>query len=1111
MARIFLQVVEVGLGVSFVVLALLLLQPLTAKFLKRKFRYFAWLILALRLCIPFSITQTPVVNVQIPAREIVVVTDNKVEQEQVTPPTQDTVVTIPDKNELIQVTPQPPQQQIPQTPAQTTKTIPLIKILGYVYALGVVAVLTFKFGAYLRFSYSTRRFDMAVTDEKILLAVEQVKNELNIKKKVSVFKNAKVQGPLLIGFFAPAVLIPKKLENETDILMILRHELMHFKRYDTWYKLLLNVCCAIHWFNPLVWIMKNVADDDLENACDEDIVFERDEDFRHSYCETILRAIRSQKSREPIFTAGFSSKPSDIRARFLRILDMTKKRGGKTVLAALLCVSIICTAFIGCEVASDIIDTVSGENDVVLSSEVEKIVKKELGQKISQDPEMLAELYEQYAYETIEVVDEITCRRDVERTLVNNGEKEYQITVSKFSLLKLELESGIKKILFMKHDKSYYHENGVVTSETVDYLSFYSKNVEDFSEYKLNGAKIIATNDGSVAGAYLPESDSFLMGLSDVNSYLVEVKGQSKDNPLFFCQTHSFTDSVKFLKNYNDQFVIVKNLENETFFAFYDNKNGTITPFGAIPLVDTGYSDYVNAINDEVIAVSCEDGLYFFNLNSETPYTPFSKITGEEVGENKIIPIRAVANDRNKENNYVMAYQEANENYLGFVVFDEKGAVKNSFNFRDMKIDGADDLYVPILEDNVMYFTHMTDGYLCRMFRKYAVDVRVGTDKTPQLINESKGDENNISLEEFNYEVDSIAYPFTLGDITKVLMYDSIYLGDNMETANVRYWVSGIEYNAQTRYLKALATANMSYEENIRLSGKLVESDGKFYFRPDDPRVLPKPYDDISIYEQLPLMRFATDDEKAFYEYIKALNLDYENVTIGFDKMLIEREKDKPVTYTVELKEIFNGSADFFENRELALNILKTFGVVNNGKYEIVKGVGTEYVKDPILYTSAFSLLKSTNIDTPYNFLGWCVYQNEKESFEQLSINDMLRNANRFRREYEIKHSDVKALVEKYFYFDAEKLKSYSGYDASTDIYTVDFTDDWYLMNLSKVTTLSINRIGNTLEMAMYVENTRTSHYLKVNLLENGEYKFVEHSENFDKFNIPESFKSELF
>ena len=66
-------------------------------------------------------------------------------------------------------------------------------------------------------------------------------------------------------------------------------------------------------------------------------------------------------------------------------------------------------------------------------------------------------------------------------------------------------------------------------------------------------------------------------------------------------------------------------------------------------------------------------------------------------------------------------------------------------------------------------------------------------------------------------------------------------------------------------------------------------------------------------------------------------------------------------------------------------------------------------------------------------------------------------------------------------------------------------------MNLSKVTTLSINRIGNTLEMAMYVENTRTSHYLKVNLLENGEYKFVEHSENFDKFNIPESFKSELF
>lgn len=1109
MARIFLQVVEVGLGVSFVVLALLLLQPLTAKFLKRKFRYFAWLILALRLCIPFSITQTPVVNVQIPEREIVVVTDNKAQQETVTPPTQNEVVTPPEQNEATQVTPQTPQQQIPQTPVQTTKTIPLMKILGYVYVLGVAAVLMFKFGAYLRFSYSTRRFDMAVTDEKILSSVEQVKNELNIKKKVSVFKNAKVQGPLLIGFFAPAVLIPKKLENENDILMILRHELMHFKRYDTWYKLLLNVCCAIHWFNPLVWIMKSVADDDLENACDEDIVLGRNEDFRHSYCETILRAIRSQKSREPIFTAGFSSRPSDIRARFLRILDMTKKRGGKTVLAVLLCLSIICTAFIGCEVASDIIDTVSGENDVVLSSEVEKIVKKELEQKISQDPEMLAELYQQYAYETIEAVDEITCRHDIERTLEPNGEKEYEVVINKYSLLKLQLESGTKKILFMKHEKGYYHINGVVTSESVDYLSFYSKNVEDFSEYKLNGAKIVATNDGIEAGAYLPESDSFLMGHYDTNSYLVEVKGQDKDNPLFFSYTYSFTDSVKFLKNYNDQFVIVKNLENKTFLAFYDNKNGTITPFGTTPLVDAGY--WVNTINDEVITLSCEDGLYLFNLNSDTPYTPFSKITGEEVGENKITPMREVASDRNRENNYVIAYKEANENYLGFVVFDNKGKVKNSFNFKDIIIENMQaDLYAPILEDNVMYFTHITDGYLCRMFRKYAVDVRVGTDKTPQLIKETKGDENNISLEEFNYEVDSIAYPFTLGDTTKVLMYDTIYLGDNMETSSVRYWVSGIEYNAKTRHLKALATANMSYEENLRLSGKLVENNGMFYFKPDDLGVLPKPYDNFSKYENPTLIRFATDDEQAFYEYITALNLDYENVTIGFDKMLIE-SKDKVVTYTVQLKEIFNGSADFFENRELALDILKTFGVVTDGKYEIVKGVGTEYIKDPTLYTSVFSLLKSTDIDTPYNFLGWCIYQNEKEAFESLSINDMNRNANRFRRKYQIKHDEVKALAEKYFYFDAETLKSYSGYDANTDTYTVDFTDDWYLMNLSKVTTLQINRIGNTIEMAMYVDNTRTSHYLKVNLLENGEYKFVEHSEKFNKFNIPESFKSELF
>ncbi len=49
---------------------------------------------------------------------------------------------------------------------------------------------------------------------------------------------------------------------------MLAHELCHLKTGDPWWALLRNLCCTLHWLNPLVWLAAFLSREDAEQACD---------------------------------------------------------------------------------------------------------------------------------------------------------------------------------------------------------------------------------------------------------------------------------------------------------------------------------------------------------------------------------------------------------------------------------------------------------------------------------------------------------------------------------------------------------------------------------------------------------------------------------------------------------------------------------------------------------------------------------------------------------------------------------------------------------------------------------------------------------------------------
>lgn len=114
--------------------------------------------------------------------------------------------------------------------------------------------------------------------------------KLNTFRKIQVRETDKIFAPLTYGILKPIILLPKNLDySDTNKMQyILMHEFTHIKRFDTLTKWLLAAALCVHWFNPLVWMMYNFANRDIELSCDESVVRTFGELRKSDYAITLI-------------------------------------------------------------------------------------------------------------------------------------------------------------------------------------------------------------------------------------------------------------------------------------------------------------------------------------------------------------------------------------------------------------------------------------------------------------------------------------------------------------------------------------------------------------------------------------------------------------------------------------------------------------------------------------------------------------------------------------------------------------------------------------------------------------------------------------------------------
>ena len=353
------EILSICLAASCIIALLLVLRPALGKFCAPRFRCIIWLAIALRLMVPvqLSLGGESAVAVPLPQDAGRVLYARGAPVQQVNQPVQPQNQPITEPAAVQPPLAEPTTDLAPVSQAQSQKgiVITLEDALFALWLLGAVGYLGWQGILSLRFHRYCKRWARPVED---LALLQNLTDELGIKKRVSMEICPGIGTPVLVGLRRPTVLLP---ESCPALDLVLRHELTHLKRKDLGAKLLFLAVTALHWWNPLVHFLVRAAHEDIELACDEAVTKSLDETGRSDYAHAILLAMEKPQLVSPVSTAFSGGLPAVKR----RLHGIVKPLGekGRSILALSLVLTIFAGSLVSCTAPIGTMKaTVNGDN-----------------------------------------------------------------------------------------------------------------------------------------------------------------------------------------------------------------------------------------------------------------------------------------------------------------------------------------------------------------------------------------------------------------------------------------------------------------------------------------------------------------------------------------------------------------------------------------------------------------------------------------------------------------------------------------------------------------------------------------------------------------------------
>ena len=340
MADVFYFVLKASLYAGIVGLVIILIKALLRNRLSARWHYLLWMVLVLKLLIPFgpeSVVSLFNTVPDIPRQSMSEMAYQMEQRYEASLAEENTLPYIP-----------PTQQQV-----EAIKAAALVEsLLPYAWAAGAAFILLWLVFTCCSLHRKLRRC-LPVTDERIIHIFDACKVKMGLERsiKISLIVQDAVGTPSLFGVRFPKILLPPAVLSLSDkeLEYILLHELAHYKRKDVPVNYLLLAFQTVHWFNPVIWYCFRRIRQDMEIAADELVLSILESTEYKDYGRALLAALEgfaAPKLAPKLLGMVDDRKNIERRLNMIKMAGFFKSRRRLALVVGILCFAVSCVVLL---------------------------------------------------------------------------------------------------------------------------------------------------------------------------------------------------------------------------------------------------------------------------------------------------------------------------------------------------------------------------------------------------------------------------------------------------------------------------------------------------------------------------------------------------------------------------------------------------------------------------------------------------------------------------------------------------------------------------------------------------------------------------------------------
>ncbi|PGE96397.1 transcriptional regulator [Bacillus pseudomycoides] len=168
-----------------------------------------------------------------------------------------------------------------------------------------------------------------ITDEWIVTIFDNCKKSMSLQQNIPLLLAGKISSPTVFGFFRPRVLLSSvhmKILDEQQLRYIFHHELAHIKRRDVGVNWLMHGLLILNWFNPILWYAYSCMREDQEMACDAFALTFIGSEEQIAYGHTIITLLEHYSSYYQVPSLANLSRNKRTLKRRIRMIKKFQKK-----------------------------------------------------------------------------------------------------------------------------------------------------------------------------------------------------------------------------------------------------------------------------------------------------------------------------------------------------------------------------------------------------------------------------------------------------------------------------------------------------------------------------------------------------------------------------------------------------------------------------------------------------------------------------------------------------------------------------------------------------------------------------------------------------------------